>query len=253
MTVQQRQRLKLLRGHYNADVVADENVEGISHSIICECKFWNKNIPAEKVRAFRVAVDETGANRGYIISRKGFQSGAILAAHATNVELVTYERFQELYFEKWFRTRIWAIEHAVGNFNVYYESGPPGRCGYHLLNSDDERAAYDEVWNRYFFAGMMLTDYSPYIRLAGIYPIPPLPPDVTKIAQIEQTGFVVPEDVKTAIGYRELLALLEQYAHEGLSELRAVNPLRNRTVGDGQTEELDQPGRTARKPRTSPR
>jgi hypothetical protein len=76
---------------------------GTSHKIICECKFWTTNIPAEKVRAFQVAVDETGANRGYILSRKGFQSGAILAAHATSVELATYEQFHELDFEKWFR------------------------------------------------------------------------------------------------------------------------------------------------------
>jgi hypothetical protein len=50
---------------------------------------------------------------------------------------------------------------------------------------------------------------------------------------LEQPGLggpedpVVPEDVKTATGYRELLVLLEQYAREGLSELRAVNPRRN--------------------------
>jgi hypothetical protein len=48
MTVRQRERLKLLRGHYDADVVADETVEGISNNIICECKFWSTNIPAKK-------------------------------------------------------------------------------------------------------------------------------------------------------------------------------------------------------------
>ncbi|MCV6977126.1 restriction endonuclease, partial [Mycobacterium bourgelatii] len=126
-----------------------EIVEGIPHSIICECKFWKTNIPAEKVRAFRVAVEETGANRGYIVSQKGFQTGAIAAARATNVELVTYEQFQELYFEKWFARRIWTLESTIANFNVYYEPGPSGRCGYDLLKSDDERAAYDEVWNKY--------------------------------------------------------------------------------------------------------
>ncbi len=33
--------------------------------------------PREKVHAFRTVMDETGANRGYIISRVGFQIGAI--------------------------------------------------------------------------------------------------------------------------------------------------------------------------------
>src|SRR5262249_5981910 len=103
MTVRQRECLTLMRGHYDADPVADDTVEGTSHKIICECKFWTTNSPAQKVRAFQVAVDETGANRGYILSRKGFQSVAILAAHATSVELATYEQFHEFDFEKWFR------------------------------------------------------------------------------------------------------------------------------------------------------
>jgi hypothetical protein len=61
---------------------------------------WRTNVPREKVHAFRTVMDETGANRGYIISRIGFQIGAIEAADATNAELLTFEQFQERYFDK---------------------------------------------------------------------------------------------------------------------------------------------------------
>ena len=67
----------------------------------------------------------------------------------------------------------------------------------------------------------MLHPFSPYIRP---YPIPPLPFDVT---QIEQDGFAVPEEVKAASGYRELLALLEAYALQGTFEQLAFNASRS--------------------------
>jgi hypothetical protein len=171
------------------DVLAEENVEGITYRIACE----------EKVHAFRTIMHEIDANRGYIISRTGFQAGAIEAAHANNIELDTYEQFQEVYFTKGFGKRLWAIEHAIGNFNVYYE--PLGRPGYHLLSDDEERTAYGTVWNKYCFAGVILMHFSPYSRLAQNLALPPLPFDVR---DLEREGYVIPDDIKDATGYREL-------------------------------------------------
>ncbi|MCK1281790.1 restriction endonuclease [Bradyrhizobium sp. 61] len=236
MAVQHQVRLPLPRGHYDVDVLAEETVEGITYRIICECKNWRTNVPQEKVHAFRTIMQETGANRGYIISRTGFQVGAIAAAQATNIELVTYAQFQELYFTKWFGKRLWAIEHSVGNFNVYYE--PLGRPGYHLLQNDEHRAAYDAIWNKYCFAGVMLMHFSPYTRLAGHQQLTPLPFDAR---DLEREGYEVPDDIKAATGYREFLHLLENYAQAGLLELRAVNPITREQPADAIVEELDAP------------
>jgi hypothetical protein len=222
MAVQRQARVQMPRGAANIDVLAEDTVEGITHWIICECKNWRTNVPQEKVHAFRTIMQETGANHGYIISRTGFQAGAVEAAHATNIELVTYGQFQGLYFTKWIGKRLWSIEHAVGNFNVYYE--PLGRPGYHLLQNDQARTAYDTVWNKYCFAGVLLMHFSPYSRLAAAQPLPPLPFDVR---DLERERYEVPEDIKAATGYREFLQLLEHYAQAGLGELRAVNPLTN--------------------------
>ncbi|MCF1463523.1 restriction endonuclease [Agrobacterium vitis] len=135
--------IKLPRGSVDVDVLAEETVDGMTSVTVCECKNWKARIPKEIVHAFRTVMQETGANKGYIISREGFQSGAIEAAEATNIHLVTFEQFQERYFEKWYRNRLWAIEDAIKNFNTYYE--PLGQPGFHLLTTDDERAAYGEV------------------------------------------------------------------------------------------------------------
>ena len=150
MSVQRGVRLQLPRGHVDVDVLAKEAMQGTEHSIICECKDWSSNVPQEKVHAFRTIMHETGANRGYIITRKGFQTGAIDAAKSTNIELVTFEQFQERYFTKWFNGRIRAIEKSIGNFNVYYEGAPWAKVGYDLLTTDSQRAEYDAVWNKHF-------------------------------------------------------------------------------------------------------
>lgn len=238
MDVQRGVRLKLPRGHVDVDVLAKEATHGIEHRIICECKDWGSNVPQEKVHAFRTVMHETGANRGYIVARKGFQVGAIEAAAATNIGLVTFEQFQERYFTKWFNSRIGAISNTLGNFLVYYEGTPWAKGGYDLLTTDRQRAEYDAVWKKYVFAGLLLPPFSPYLYMLGDRPPPSLPLDTSRI---EEAGFFVPDDVKDVTGYREILALLEEYARTGLKELRSVNPRQNGTAGVEQIEELNNP------------
>jgi hypothetical protein len=217
--------LTIPRGSIDVDVLAEDTHDGIVQKIVCECKNWAKNVPKEVVNAFRTVMQECGAHRGYLISRAGFQSGAHEAAHSTNVQLVTFEEFQEVYFEKWYVKRLWAIERNIKGFHTYYEM-VFGKPGYSELQNDQERAAYDAVWRRYQFAGVLLTAYSPYSILPGKKPdVPELPLDPSRIAELEEAGVIFPGDIKTTTGYREFFALLEGYALRGLQELRAVNPL----------------------------
>ncbi|MGO9241900.1 MAG: restriction endonuclease [Bryobacteraceae bacterium] len=213
--------LTLPRGSVDVDVVAEETHDGIVYRILCECKNWRTNIPREIVHAFRTVVVEAGANRGYIISRTGFQRGAIEAAESTNVELVTFAEFQETYFQKWFNRRLWDIEGLLDGFHTYYE--PLGKPGYERLANDEERAAYDAIWHQYLFAGLILSRYSPYAQLIANAPeVPQLPLDVT---ELERQGVEVPENLKSASAYREFFTILVRSAQLGLRELRAVNPL----------------------------
>jgi hypothetical protein len=211
MNARRQASLVLPRGSVDVDVLAEETVEGIVHRIICECKDWKTNIPKEVVHVFRTVMHESGAHRGYIISRVGFQSGAIEAAKATNIELITFAQFQDIYFDKWITRRIRVIEDELGNFNTYYE--PFGKPGYSQLTTDEERAAYDAMWHTFLFACMMMIPYSPYMRMVTDQPFPQLPFDVSGL---EKQGIVVPNDIKAATGYREFLELLAGYARAGL-------------------------------------
>lgn len=227
MEAQRQVTLTLPRGAVDVDVEATETRDGIPYRIICECKNWQANVPRQVVHAFRTVMNETGAHRGFIISRAGFQAGAIDAARDTNIDLVTFEEFQEMHFEKWIKNMMWVVEHAAEKFNTYYEPlGPPG---YSLLQTDGERAAYDEVWNKYLFAGLMLQPFSPYLRVATPYPIPQLPFDVS---EMERMGVHVPEDARSVRGYREFFQLMVSYARSGLQELRVVNPVTRKKAED---------------------
>jgi hypothetical protein len=118
MTAARQVRLDFPRGGAVVDVLASEVNNGITSQIICECKNWNTNIPQDVVQSFRTVMQESGAHRGYIISKLGFQAGAIEAARSTNIELVTFAGFQRTYLDTWLTTQRWALEREVKGIEV---------------------------------------------------------------------------------------------------------------------------------------
>lgn len=75
------------RGKNNIDVIVKGSVAGIPFLWIVECKQWRSNVSKEKVQALQTVVQNVGADRGYLLSEKGFQSGAVDVARNTNVHL----------------------------------------------------------------------------------------------------------------------------------------------------------------------
>lgn len=78
-----------VRAEHKIDVL----VSFLQHSIECkwiiECKLWNSHVPKEKVLALKAIVEDVGADRGIIITEKGYQSGAYDVARGSNITLVT--------------------------------------------------------------------------------------------------------------------------------------------------------------------
>lgn len=83
------------RGEVEVDVYAiDPNsIDAISYVI--ECKNWNNSINQSIIHSFITIMYETGCNIGYIVSKIGFQSGAINYTKNTNIKLFTFEEFQK--------------------------------------------------------------------------------------------------------------------------------------------------------------
>jgi hypothetical protein len=94
--------INTVRGGVNVDVWAYDSSATPSQIYLIECKQWHARVTKSVVHAFRTVVGDSGANWGAIISIRGFQKGAFEAAYCSNVRLLTWKEFQELYFTKWF-------------------------------------------------------------------------------------------------------------------------------------------------------
>jgi restriction system protein len=83
------ERISGVRGEHNVDVLVTGKVHGLDLRWIVECKDWASNVPKEKVLALFAIVQDTGADKGILLSEVGFQSGAIKVSRNTNVLLTS--------------------------------------------------------------------------------------------------------------------------------------------------------------------
>lgn len=88
-------RIEGVRTKHDIDVLVLTKFLGSDIKWIVEAKAWNSKIPKEKVFALRTIVEDVGADKGFLISQKGFQSGAIESANKSNIELLTFEELKQ--------------------------------------------------------------------------------------------------------------------------------------------------------------
>lgn len=95
-------KCEVARGIVEVDVVAMDQRYDRNYTVFVECKLWESNIPQHVVHAFRSVVADGGANVGYIVSKKGFQSGCYAAVENTVVNLLSWEEFQNEFEQQWY-------------------------------------------------------------------------------------------------------------------------------------------------------
>lgn len=100
--VEVEKKIKSVRGSVEIDVYAEENIKKRTYSILCECKHWKSNIPQNIIHGFRTILSDLGANIGYIITTSDFQSGSVESVENTNIKLLTWTEFQNVFFESWY-------------------------------------------------------------------------------------------------------------------------------------------------------
>ncbi|SRX76388.1 restriction endonuclease [Aequorivita antarctica] len=83
------------RGKHAIDVWVSIKKFGVSVSWVCECKLWNSPIPKEKVLTLYEIAKDVGADRGFLFSESGFQSGAIRSTKNTNITLISIDELEE--------------------------------------------------------------------------------------------------------------------------------------------------------------
>jgi len=144
-------KLKGVRGEVEVDVFVSAPDE-LAKKIICECKFWSTPVPQEKVHAFRTVVGDTGATLGILISKSGFQAGAVKAAEHSNVLLLTWNNFLDLIYERWLTRQTKRLK--LKNRSLYVYSSPLSDVPVEKLPEEQQKEYYAktkeyfEVWSQ---------------------------------------------------------------------------------------------------------
>lgn len=112
--------IELVRGKVEVDVYATADNELIK-MFVCECKNWSNPVPKEKVHAFRTVVADSGATVGILISKSGFQQGAIDAAYCSNVLLKDWDGFIGMISNQWIYHRLIKLKHLLQPLSVYID------------------------------------------------------------------------------------------------------------------------------------
>jgi restriction system protein len=82
-------KVRGVRTQHDIDVLVKSHHAGFEVTWIVECKKWDTRVTKLHVLALREVVNDTGADRGILLSESGFQSGAIEAANLTNVQVTS--------------------------------------------------------------------------------------------------------------------------------------------------------------------
>ena len=142
--------IKTPRGEVEIDVYAIDprSIDRISYVI--ECKNWINPVNQSVIHAFTTVMNETGSNIGYIISKVGFQRGAISYTDHTNIRLFTFDELQKHYYKSWmanfFAPR---LEDCVERCNLYTEPCNSTRDRAVAGLNDDSRNAFNNLTNKY--------------------------------------------------------------------------------------------------------
>lgn len=103
-----------VRGRHSVDIYVEGNIHGIYFMWIIECKAWNSNVPKEKVLALQSIITDVGADRGFLLSEKGFQSGALRIAEKANITLTSlYDLSQTIQTDSLIGRISWRVEKAM--------------------------------------------------------------------------------------------------------------------------------------------
>jgi hypothetical protein len=216
--VEIEKKIQSARGAVELDVYAEETVRGRKYAIACECKHWKSRIPQTVVHGFRTVVQEIGANIGYIVSMKGFQSGAVAAGDLTNLKLVTWQEFQDIFVESWFEEFFTKqIDEKLDGLMTYAEPFLPA---WFEKMIDEDKVNYFTLKEKYDLFGVVMQSLGPYSRMLRKDPIPTLP--LRARLKPDPILSTIPDHILDETAYRELLDASLAYGELALAEFRVL-------------------------------
>lgn len=216
--VEVEKKIQTVRGEVELDVYAEEIIKGRKYSIAVECKNWRNNIPQSVVHSFRTVIADLGINSGYIVAKKGFQSGAFSAVDLTNIELLTWSEFQVQFFESWYENYFTnAVADKLSGLMTYSEPFLPP--WFRAMESSDQDL-YLSYKNQFDSFGMIMQSMGPWTLISR-------PDEIVKLPIIDsltpsKEHDTIPSEILNEKFYREFLNLAVNHGEYALGLFREL-------------------------------
>ena len=224
MEVESPKIVETVRGSVEIDVFASDDATTPDSVYLCECKHWDSNVPKAIVHAFRTVVSDSGANTGLVVSKLGFQPGAIEAARHTNIRLLSWSEFQDLFAERWFLNHIAPLARRELDPFIEYTEPINSRIfqkADQLLAEDRER--FKELRNDHFVLPFLLTSMIypalMYTNSPRLHPLP-LREHLESYGSPELEG--LSSDILDEVALRPFFAAVFSYTQEVVAEFDKV-------------------------------
>lgn len=221
--VEMEKKLQTARGFVVVDIYAEEHINNRKNIMICECKLWNKKIPQREIHAFRTVISDIGANVGIIISKNGFQSGAYKANNFTNIKLVNWQEFEELFLKEWLE--VYFVKRLMKITDEISFLGEPVSCKrYNILNTlskmnqnkllelDEKCIPFNVIITHFISVG--------YKIFSNKTDIPYLP--IKKFLSIDYKNCFMPLSFLETTSYRVFLDLASKHARNIKKSLNKI-------------------------------
>lgn len=217
------------RGTVELDVYAEETIKGRKYTIVCECKYWKSKISQNVIHGFRTVVHDLGCNIGYVITTSDFQSGSVNTSEFINVELLTWDNFQEHFFESWYENYFAPqITERLDPLLTYSEPILPK---WFEKMSDEDKESYFALKEKYDVFGyiiMSFTTYSSMYRKLEIQRLPLL----DRVKGNKEVISKVPNEILVETGYQEFLEKCFELGDKAIAEFRQFRYKYGGTIND---------------------
>jgi restriction system protein len=225
--VEVQKHVTLARGDVNIDAWADDH-SSPRNVIVVECKHWATPATKNVVHGFRTVVGDSGANTGLIVSSAGFQDGAVEAAAYSNVRLLDWKKFQEMFVERWFRQHMSPRVAKEGDALHQYTEPINSRIARKANQlPEDRREGLKALHERHFPLARTNFAFHPvvldHVVPGGESPLPSLPlrSSAERPRGSELQG-LVPDDVLDATALRPLMNALIEHTRLATAEFDQV-------------------------------
>ena len=205
-----------VRSKIEIDVYAKEEIEGRGYSILCECKYWDTNIPQHVIHSFRTVLSDIGANVGYIISKKSFQKAAYDAVKSTNIKLCSYSDFLSEFETTWLKS--YFTEEVTNKLDPLFTYTEQFLPKWFPKMSKVEQDEFIKLKEKYDIFGITLFQYTKYSRMID-EEIPKLPL-IERLKPDPNLDKYIPEEILNITTYREFLNLSLEYGQIAIKEFR---------------------------------